>query len=90
MSEIVRRPRKTIPKAHKTSLDTRLQWLWHQRFSTVQTVWKESGDILDKTAATIILQAIMGEDLNSIQLLFQRLEGGSRPDTEVADEGIKA
>lgn len=86
-TEIVRKFRKQIPDTHRQSLDTRLQWLWHQRFGTVQMVWKESDDILDKTACTLILQAIMHKDLNSIDLLFQRLEGGALVDERVlADE----
>ena len=50
--EIVRKFRKQIPEAHRASLDTRLRWLWVQRFGTVQTVWKESPDLLDRTACT--------------------------------------
>ena len=81
---VIRKFRKQIPDAHRTSLDTRIQWLWHQRFGTVQTVWNESPDILDHTAATMILQAIMGKDLESITQLFQRLEGGAVSDDQVA------
>lgn len=81
--EIVRKFRKQIPEVHRKSLDTRLRWLWHQRFGTVQMVWQESRDILDKTAATLILQAIMAKDLNSIELLFQRIEGGAEVDEAV-------
>ena len=83
-----RKFRRTIPEAHRQSLDTRMQWLWHQRFGTVQQIWKDSPDILDVTACTTILQAIMGKDLNSIQLLFERLEGGALSDEELlAREG---
>lgn len=78
--ELVRKFRREVPEMHKGSLDSRLQWLWMQRFGTVQMVWKESQDLLDHTAATIILQAIMAKDLNSIELLFQRLEGGAVAD----------
>ena len=81
--EIVRKFRKQIPEVHRKSLDTRLRWLWHQRFGTVQMVWQESRDILDKTAATLILQCIMAKDLNSIELLFQRIEGGAEVDEAV-------
>lgn len=87
--EIVRKFRKAVPEAHRTSLDTRLQWLWQQRFGTVQMVWKESEDVLDHTASTLILQAIMGRDLNSIELLFQRLEGGAVGDERVAAETLR-
>lgn len=71
-----RKYRKAIPEVHQVSLDTRLQWLWHQRFGTVQMVFLESKDILDHTAATLILQAIIAKDLDSIDQLFSRLEGG--------------
>ena len=73
---VVRKFRHEIPDAWRTSLDTRIQWLWHQRFGTVQTVWKDSKDVLDVTAATLILQAIMGKDLDAISQIFERLEGG--------------
>ena len=41
MSEVVvaeKRFRQSIPEEHKSSLDTRLAWLWNQRFGTVQTI----------------------------------------------------
>ena len=77
-----RKYRKQVPAEHRSSLDTRLQWLWHQRFGTVQTIWKDSPDVLDHTACTLILQAVLGKDLNSIELLLQRIEGGAIGDTE--------
>ena len=80
---LVRKFRNQVPEDHRTSLDTRLLWLWHQRFGTVQTVYSNSPDILDVTAATLILQAVMARDLKSIQQLFQRLEGSSVYDEEV-------
>jgi len=81
-----RRWKSNVPIAHRTSLDTRLRWLWHQRFGTVQTVYMESQDLLDKTAATLILQAIMSQDLRSIQQLFQRLEGGALHDEALVED----
>lgn len=78
----IRKYRNTVPDDHRTSLDTRLLWLWHQRFGTVQTIYNKSPDILDVTAATLILQAVMARDLKSIQQLFQRLEGSSMYDHE--------
>ena len=87
-TELVRKFRKQIPRDHKHSLDTRVQWLWHQRFGTVQTIWKESNDPLDHMACTIYLQAILARDLNSIMLLFQRLEGGSQPDSVVLEQVV--
>jgi hypothetical protein len=79
-----RKFRTEIPKEHKATIDTRIRWLWNQRFGTVQTIWQQSqtakGDVLDHTAATLMLQAIMGKDLESIQQIFQRLEGGALTD----------
>lgn len=83
-TEVVRKYRKQIPQAHRKSTDTRLVWLWKQRFGTIQTIWKESPDILDKTACTLVLQAVLGKDLNSIELLFRRLEGGAVDDQTLA------
>lgn len=74
---LVHRYRQRVPESHRTSLDTRIQWLWNQRFGTVQMIWKVSPDVLDHTAATLILQAIMAKDIESIHQLFQRLEGGA-------------
>lgn len=85
----VRKYRKQVPDAHRTSLDTRIQWLWNQRFGTVQMVWKESKDLLDHTAATLLLQAIMGKNLESIEQLFNRLEGGALVDTELNDRSMR-
>jgi hypothetical protein len=78
----IRRYRSQVPEEHRSSLDTRLLWLWHQRFGTVQTVYSQSPDILDVTAATLILQAVMARDLKSIQQLYQRLEGNALYDRE--------
>lgn len=80
-----RKFRRQIPDVHRASLDTRIQWLWHQRFGTVQMIWKDSPDVLDHTACTLILQAIMAQDLESIQQLFQRLEGGAQVDEEILE-----
>jgi hypothetical protein len=87
MTEIVlvRKFRRTIPEAHRASLDTRLRWLWHQRFGTVQMVWQSTDDILDKTAATLVLQAIMARDLDSISQLLHRIEGGAIGDRELLE-----
>ncbi len=84
-----RRFRHEVPQAHRQSLDTRLRWMWHQRFGTIQTVWKESPDTLDHTAATIMLQAIMARDLESIRLVFQRIEGSAQVDEEVLERSLR-
>jgi hypothetical protein len=88
MTEVIlaRKFRNQVPDDHRESLDTRLLWLWHQRFGTVQTVYSNSPDILDVTAATLILQAVMARDLKSIQQLFQRLEGSSVYDEQVRSQ----
>lgn len=80
-----RKYRSDIPEAWRASLDTRIQWLWNQRFGTVQTVWQQTKDTLDKTAAMLILQAIMANDLDSISQIFQRLEGGALEDEALLD-----
>lgn len=87
---VTRKFRKEIPAAHRATLDTRIQWLWNQRFGTVQMIWKDSPDVLDVTAATMILQAIMAKDLDSITMIFSRLEGGALEDKEVAERAEKA
>jgi hypothetical protein len=81
-----RKFRSTIPDSHRLSLDTRILWLWNQRFGTVQTVWQKSPDVLDKTAATLYLQAIMAKDLDSIAQIFHRIEGGAVPDDKVLEQ----
>ena len=85
----IRRWRNEVPEDHRATLDTRLMWMWHQRFGTVQMINSKSTDLLDRTAATLILQAIMARDLRSIQQLFQRLEGGALLDEEVTEEGLR-
>jgi hypothetical protein len=86
---VQRKFRKRVPDSHRASLDTRIVWLWNQRFGTVQTVWKDSPDILDHTAATLILQAIMAKDLDSIEQIFARLEGGPVTDEALMDGSSK-
>jgi len=82
---VARKFRKAIPEAHRASLDTRLHWLWHQRFGTVQMIYNSSPDALDHTAATLVLQATMAKDLDSIIQLLNRIEGGPLEDAVVAD-----
>ena len=77
--------RHEVPEEHRSNLDTRLQWLWMQKFGTLQMVYSRTEDLLDRTAATLILQAIMAKDLRSIQQLFTRLEGGPRFDQELVE-----
>lgn len=84
-----RRFRNTIPDAHRKSIDTRIQWLWNQRFGTVQQVWQSSRDMLDHTAATLILQAVFAKDLDSIAQVLQRIEGGPLVDADLAERVIR-
>lgn len=81
--------RNQIPDAHRKSIDTRIAWLWNQRFGTVQQVWQSSRDMLDHTAATLILQAVFAKDLESIAQVFQRMEGGALVDSVLADRVIR-
>lgn len=83
----VRKFRKAIPERHRASLDTRVRWLWHQRFGTIQMIYTTSTDILDHTACTLIIQAIYAKDLTSLEHLLQRLEGGALTDEELLDQG---
>ncbi len=76
--------RREVPRQHKTSSDTRLAWLWNQRFGVVQTVYNESPDLEDRTAAVLVLKAIFG-DLSSIELLFNRLEGAPMVDEDILE-----
>ena len=82
-----RRFRTSIPEAHQQSLDTRLAWLWNQRAGTIQAVRSESEDVLDYTAATMMMQALFGKDLAAISLILQRLEGGTLTDAQIAEQG---
>jgi hypothetical protein len=86
---VERRFRNQVPDTHRKSIDTRIAWLWNQRFGTVQQVWQNSRDMLDHTAATLILQAVFAKDLESITQVFQRLEGGAMVDTEMPERVIR-
>ena len=83
--DVSSRFRHEVPKSHQGSLDTRLQWMWNQRFGTVQMIYSQTTDVLDRTAATLILQAIMARDLRSIQQMFQRLEGSPLSDQVIVE-----
>lgn len=83
-----RRYRTSIPRKHRTSLDTRVLWLWNQRFGTVQTIYTRGTDELDVLACTIFIQAIIGKDLASIGLIFKRVEGGPQTDEELLEQDL--
>ena len=75
--------RKQVPKDHRQSLDTRLRWLWNQRFGTIQSIYQNSDDLDDRTVASLFINAIWHKDLDSVALIFKRLEGGPVSDEEV-------
>lgn len=78
--------RHQVPEAWRSSLDTRIVWLWNQRFGTVQSVRQNSTDLLDVTAANLLIQAILHADLASIELILTRIEGGAVEDVELLDK----
>ena len=77
--------RTSVPEEHRTSIDTKLRWLWNQRFGTVQRIWQETEDADTKAAATLCLNAAYVGDLASINIVLNRLEGGALPDDEMLD-----
>jgi hypothetical protein len=92
MTEVVHtghRFRNQVPEVHRKNLDTRIAWLWDQRFGTVQMVWQQSRDVLDHTAATLLLQAVFASDLDAIQQVFQRIEGNPLYDVELEERDPK-
>jgi len=77
--------RSSIPEEHLTSIDTKLRWLWNQRFGTLQKIWQETEDAETKAAATLLLNAAYIGDLASINLVLMRLEGGALTDQDLLD-----
>jgi hypothetical protein len=77
--------RSSIPEEHLTSIDTKLRWLWNQRFGTVQKIWMETEDAETKAAATLCLNAAFLGDLAAISIILNRLEGGVLTDQELLD-----
>lgn len=77
--------RSDIPREHCTSADTKIRWLWNQRFGTVQTIWQEAEDGTTKAAAALCLSAAYTGDMTSINLLLTRLEGGAMADEDLLD-----
>ena len=74
--------RRSIPKEHRASLDTRILWLYNQRFGTIQQVYQSSDDLDDRTVASLFINAIWHRDLDSIAMIYRRLEGGPVTDEE--------
>jgi len=81
--ELTRRWRRTVPEAHQLNLDTRILWMWNQKFGTIQTIFNEGTDEEDRMAATMFLQAILETDLDTIETIFRRIEGTPQTDEEV-------
>lgn len=79
--------RSSIPEEHLTSIDTKLRWLWNQRFGTVQKIWQETEDADTKAAATLCLNAAYLGDLAAINIILNRLEGGVLTDEDLLDFG---
>jgi hypothetical protein len=77
--------RGSIPPEHCTSIDTKLRWLWNQRFGTVQKIWQETNDPDTKAAATLCLNAAYIGDLSAIATVLNRLEGGALTDEDMLD-----
>ena len=80
--------RSNVPEEWRKTIDTRLYWLWHQRLGTLQMIREKTNDVLDRTAAELVMQAVYGDDLASLLLLLRRLEGGPLGDraTQASDE----
>ena len=78
--EKAQRFRNSVPAEWRKSIDTRIYWMWHQRLGTIQQIREKTHDVLDLTAAELVLEAVYGDDLNPLILLLQRLEGGSQRD----------
>lgn len=74
--------RSNVPEDWRKTIDTRLYWMWHQRLGTIQMIREKTTDVLDRTAAELVMQAVYGDDLSSLLLLIRRLEGGPMGDRE--------
>ncbi len=79
--------RGAIPEEHCTSIDTKVRWLWNQRFGTVQRIWMETDDAETKAAASLLLNAAYAGDMSAINIVLQRLEGGALVDEDLLDFG---
>lgn len=77
---------RNIPEKHRVSDDSRIQWLWNQRFEVVQTIFSFTDNVRDRMAATLVLSATLSAHLPAIELVLRRLEGGAVPDQVVQEE----
>lgn len=85
--EVARRYRSNIPVKHRVSDDSRIQWLWNQRLIVVQSIYYRTNNARDKMAAALVIQAAWAGDLQSIELVLRRLEGGAVPDEAIQEDG---
>ncbi|QDF17005.1 hypothetical protein SEA_YELLOWPANDA_55 [Microbacterium phage YellowPanda] len=83
---IARRMPSNIPEEHRTTDDTRIEWLWNQRLIVVQNIYVHTSNIRDRMACALILGAAFQANLASIELVFKRLEGSSVVDTDIIDK----
>lgn len=79
--------RLNIPEEHCSSIDTKLRWMWNQRFGTVQKIWMSTEDADTKAAATLLLNAAYAGDMSAISIVLNRLEGGALADEDLLDFG---
>uniref|UniRef100_A0AAU8EIS7 Uncharacterized protein n=1 Tax=Microbacterium phage RicoCaldo TaxID=3230836 RepID=A0AAU8EIS7_9CAUD len=90
MSDVVHVPNRramlrNIPEEHRTTDDTRLEWLWMQRLIVVQNIYMNTNNNRDRMAASLVLNAAWSAHLGSIEMLLRRLEGGAVPDQVVLE-----
>ena len=83
--ELVRKLRSEIPNDHRSSSDSRMEWLWNQRLAVVASIYMRSPNIMDRMAAKLVLDAAMSANLPSIELLLRRLEGGAVSDQTIVE-----
>lgn len=81
-----RRMLTNIPEEHRTTDDTRMEWLWMQRIILVQNIYLKTNNARDKMACSVVLSAAWSANLGSIELLLRRLEGGAVQDSVVLED----
>ena len=74
-----------IPEEHRTTDDTRMEWLWMQRIIVIQNIYMKTNNARDRMACSLVLAAAWSANLGSIEMLLRRLEGGSVPDSVVLE-----
>lgn len=81
-----RRVYRNIPDKHRSTDDSRIQWLWSQRMEVVQQIFANTDNVRDRMAATLVLSATISAHLPAIELVLRRLEGGAVPDQVIQEE----